>query len=74
MNMAEASSWYVAGMAMVPFADIFNHKASIINPSGEYQLEGDHVTKFIIADPNLLEIIFGSFVSLILIALRPKLA
>lgn len=31
-----------AGMGLVPFADIFNHKASIINPTGEYQLEGMH--------------------------------
>ncbi len=30
----------VAGMALVPFADIFNHKASVVSLSGHYQLEG----------------------------------
>ena len=31
-----------AGMGMVPFADMFNHKASIINLSGDYELEGKY--------------------------------
>ena len=30
----------VAGMALVPFADVFNHKAAIVSLSRDYALEG----------------------------------
>lgn len=31
---------FLIGMAMVPFADMFNHKASIMKLAGDFELEG----------------------------------
>ena len=39
LQAAEHGNFTTAGMSLVPLADIFNHKAAIVQLSGEYAIE-----------------------------------